>query len=133
MSLESNKQLVADFFGRFVHKDVAGALAMMTDDATWWIGGKPALFPICGLKTKAEIAEILNSLVPPMKNGLSITPKGMVAEGNKVAVEAESYGEFPNGRIYNNEYHFLVEVRDGKIAAVKEYLDTMHTADVLKP
>lgn len=133
MSLEANKKLVADFFGHFGRKDVAGALAMMTDDATWWIGGKPRLFPIAGLKTKAAMAEILNSLVPVMKNGLAITPKGMTAEGNKVAVEAESYGELPNGRVYNNEYHFLVEVRDGKIAAVKEYLDTMHTAEILAP
>ncbi|MGQ0699848.1 MAG: nuclear transport factor 2 family protein [Panacagrimonas sp.] len=133
MSLEANKTLVADFFGRFGRKDVQGALDMMTADATWWIGGKPALFPICGLKSKSQIADILNSLVPVMKNGLAITCKSMIAEGNKVAVEAESYGEFPNGRVYNNEYHFLVEVRGGKIARVKEYLDTMHTADVLKP
>ena len=133
MSIEHNKKLVADFFSHFGRKDVKGALAMMTDDATWWIGGKPALFPIAGLKTKAQIGDILNQLVPGTKNGLDISPKGMVAEGDKVAVEAVSYGEFPNGRIYNNEYHFLVEIRGGKVAAVKEYLDTMHTADVLRP
>jgi ketosteroid isomerase-like protein len=132
MSLEANKKLVADFFGHFGRKDVAGALAMMADDATWWIGGKPALFPLCGLKSKAQIGEILMSLVPVTRNGLEIKPIGMVAEGDKVAVEAVSYGEFPNGRIYNNEYHFLVTVRNSKIAAVKEYLDTMHTADVIK-
>lgn len=133
MSLEQNKKLVADFFSHFGRKDVQGALDMMTADATWWIGGKPRLFPIAGLKSKAAMGEILNSLVPVMKNGLLITPKGMTAEGNKVAVEAESYGELPNGRVYNNEYHFLVEVRDGKIASVKEYLDTMHTAEILAP
>lgn len=132
MSLETNKQLVADFFARFGRKDVQGALDMMTTDATWWIGGKPALFPLCGLKTKSEIGELLFSLVPGTRDGLRITPKSMVAEGSKVACEAESYGVLGNGRTYNNEYHFLVEVRDGKIAAVKEYLDTMHTADVLK-
>ncbi len=132
MSLEANKQLVADFFANFGRKDVQGALDMMTADAAWWIGGKPALFPLCGLKTKAEIGALLMSLVPDTKDGLSITPKGMVAEGDKVAVEAESFGVLGNGRTYNNEYHFLLTVRDGKIAAVKEYLDTMHTADVLK-
>lgn len=132
MSIEANKKLVADFFAHFGRKDVQGALAMMTPDATWWIGGKPALFPICGLKSKAEMGAILDSLVPGTRDGLAITPKSMVAEGNKVACEAESYGVLGNGRVYNNEYHFLVEIRDGKVAVVKEYLDTMHTADVLK-
>lgn len=132
MSLESNKQLVATFFACFGRKDVQGALDMMSADATWWIGGKPALFPICGLKSKSQIADILNSLVPTTKDGLAITPRSMIAEGDKVACEAESLGVLGNGRTYNNEYHFLVEIRDGKIASVREYLDTMHTADVLK-
>jgi ketosteroid isomerase-like protein len=132
MSLQENKKLVEEFFAHFKRKEVQAALDKMTPDATWWIGGKPELFPICGLKSKAEISEILMSLVPPTRDGLAITPKSMVAEGDKVAVEAESYGVLGNGRIYNNEYHFLVEVRGGKIASVREYLDTMHTADVLK-
>lgn len=131
MNLEQNKALAAEFFACFGRSDVAGALAMMTADATWWIGGKTRLFPLAGLKTKAQMGELLNSLVPVMKNGLQITPKAMTAEGDRVAVEAESFGEFPDGRVYNNEYHFLVLVRDGKVAAVKEYLDTMHTAEIL--
>ncbi len=132
MSLEANKKLVADFFAHFGRKDVEGAMKMMAEDGTWWIGGKPELFPIAGLKSKQAITEILNSLVPGTKDGLAITPSAMIAEGNKIACEAESFGVLPNGRTYNNEYHFLIEVKDGKIASVKEYLDTMHTADVLK-
>lgn len=131
MSLDANKALVEKFFACFGRKDVAGALALMTDDATWWIAGKPRLFPLAGLKSKSEMGGILNSLVPVMKNGLQITPKAMIAEGDKVAVEAESYGEFPDGRVYNNEYHFLVVIKDGKVQAVKEYLDTMHTAEIV--
>lgn len=132
MSLEANKKLVADFLSHFGRKDVQGALDRMTADATWWIGGKPALFPLAGTKTKAQIGEILNGLVPTTKDGLAITPSGMVAEGDLVACEAESLGILANGRTYNNLYHFLFRIRDGKIASVKEYLDTMHTADVLK-
>lgn len=131
MSLDANKKVVEQFLACFGRSDVAGALAMMTDDATWWIGGKPRLFPLAGLKTKAEMGELLGSLVPAMKAGLAITPKAMTAEGDRVAVEADSYGEFPDGRVYNNEYHFLIIVRDGKVQAVKEYLDTMHTAEIL--
>jgi ketosteroid isomerase-like protein len=55
-----------------------------------------------------------------------MTLKGAVAEGDKLALEAESYGELTNGRIYNQHYHFLIEFRDGKICAVREYLDTQH-------
>lgn len=45
--------------------------------------------------------------------------------------EAESFTKTRDGRTYNNLYHFLFLVRDGKVAGVKEYLDTMHTNAVL--
>ena len=48
-----------------------------------------------------------------------------------MAVEAESYGETASGKIYNNLYHFLFEIRDSKIQSVREYLDTMHAQEVL--
>jgi ketosteroid isomerase-like protein len=57
-----------------------------------------------------------------------MTVKGAIAEGDKVALEIESYGKLQNGRIYNNEYHVLMTIRDGKICDVKEYLDTQHVA-----
>jgi ketosteroid isomerase-like protein len=131
MSLEDNKKIVATFFECFGRKDIDGAMDMMHDDGTWWIGGKKEVFPIAGLKTKLEMKAILDSLVPISKDGLKIIPTGMTAEGDKVAVEAVSHAEFPSGFIYENEYHFLVTVRDGKVASVKEFLDTMHTAALL--
>jgi len=46
-----------------------------------------------------------------------------------VAVEAESYAELHNGRLYRNSYHFLFELEDGKIKLIREYLDTQHVID----
>ncbi|MCK9504321.1 MAG: nuclear transport factor 2 family protein [Porticoccaceae bacterium] len=131
MDLDKNKKLVAEFFACFGRKDIAGAMAMMTDDGTWWVGGKPHLFSIAGLKSKQEMRGLLEQLVPGTKDGLKIIPKIMTAEDDRVAVEAVSHGEFPSGFVYENEYHFLVTVRGNKIASVKEYLDTMHTAELL--
>lgn len=130
MGIEQNKKVVEQFLAKFGRKDIAGALNDMTDDCTWWIGGKPELFALCGTKTKAEMKELLGQLVPPMKNGLEMRLRGMTAEGDRVAAEVESCGELPDGKVYNNEYHFLFVVRDGKIAQVKEYLDTQHTVAV---
>jgi hypothetical protein len=50
----------------------------------------------------------------------------MTAEDDRVSVEAESYGEITNGKTYENIYHFMFVIRDGKVAAIREYMDTEH-------
>jgi len=47
--------------------------------------------------------------------GLEITVDNAIAEGDYVAVEGRSYGETAIGKIYQNRYHWLFEVRDGKV------------------
>jgi uncharacterized protein len=126
MSVEENKHLAYQFIDRFTANDIAGALDLMTDDATWWIAGKPDQLPASGVYSKEQIARLLHNMIGQLLNGLRITVKSLVCEGDKVAMEAESYGELRNGRVYNQEYHFLLTIRDGKIKAVKEYLDTQH-------
>jgi ketosteroid isomerase-like protein len=126
MSIEQNKTLARELFDRFNANDTPGALDTMTADATWWIAGKPEHLPAAGLYTKEQIAQLLNNLAAALQNGLRMTVKSLIADGDKVAVEVESYGELRNGRIYNQEYHFLLTIRDGKISAVREYLDTQH-------
>jgi ketosteroid isomerase-like protein len=131
MSAEENKNVVLSFFENFSAGKVDAALAMLADTATWWVAGNPEQFVLAGTKTKAQFTELLHGLGAAMPKGLRVTPKGLTAEGERVAVEAESYGETATGKIYNNLYHFLFEVRDGKIQAVREYLDTMHAKEVL--
>lgn len=126
MSIEQNKKLASHFFDRFSAGDIAGALDIMTDDATWWIAGKPEQLPAAGVHSKEQIARVFYNMAGQLRDGLKMTVKGLIAEGDKVAVEVESYGELRNGRIYNQEYHILVTVLDGKISAVREYLDTQH-------
>jgi ketosteroid isomerase-like protein len=62
---------------------------------------------------------------------LRMSVKEMTAQGNRVAVEAESHAiHKPTGRTYNNFYHFLFEIDGGKITKMKEYCDTKHAVDV---
>jgi uncharacterized protein len=58
MSIEQNKQIVRECFDRFNANDVAGALDIMTDDATWWIAGKPEQLPVAGTYSKEKIARL---------------------------------------------------------------------------
>jgi hypothetical protein len=125
-----NKTIAREFFARFSASDIEGALALMTDDATWLIAGKPERMPTAGLYPKERIRKLFYTMLKQLDGGLQLTVKGMVAEGDRVALEAESRGDLKNGRRYRQQYHFLIEFRDGKISAVREYLDTQHAHDV---
>ena len=125
-----NKSVARDFFARFSASDIEGALALMTDDATWLIPGKPERMPTAGLYSKERIGKLFYTMLKQLESGLQLTVTGMVAEGDRIALEAESTGELKNGRRYRQRYHFLIEFRAGKICAVREYLDTQHAHDV---
>lgn len=130
MSTEENKTVAAEFFARFTAGDIDGALATMSDDATWWIPGKPESTPSAGLYDKERIARLFHAMQGRLKEGLKMVVLSSIAEGDRVALEVESFGELTNGRSYRQEYHFLITLRDGKISAVREYLDTQHAYDI---
>jgi len=86
---------------------------------------------ISGTFSRPEIAASAGSIFEVFPQGLKFEIVDMVAEGDKVAVEATSEGEHISGQTYCNEYHFLFEFRDGKLLKLKEYMDTEMVTDVL--
>jgi ketosteroid isomerase-like protein len=130
MTTEQNKALARAFFARFSASDLDGALATLTDDATWLIPGNRDRIPTAGLYTKERIARLFHAMLKQLKDGLRMTVLSAIAEGDRVALEVESSGDLQNGRLYRQRYHFLLEFRDGRICAVREYLDTQHAHDV---
>lgn len=126
---EQNKQLVRDFMETFSTGNIDAFMEYMSDSATWWVAG--TIEGISGEKNMKEFRVMNGGIAEGTKTGsISLTPLAITAEGNRVAVETESYAELNNGRVYNNIYHFLFIVEDGKIQKVKEYLDTEHTRKV---
>ncbi len=65
--------------------------------------------------TKAEFADHMNRFRDSIPGGISVNVTGVTAEGDRVAVEAESIATMPNGRTLNQVYHFLFEFEDGKV------------------
>ncbi|KIW31164.1 uncharacterized protein PV07_02833 [Cladophialophora immunda] len=55
---------------------------------------------------------------------LSVKVEGITADENRLALEASSNMNV-NGNSYNNYYHWLFEIQDGKISAARFYLDTL--------
>ncbi|MDV7245123.1 MULTISPECIES: nuclear transport factor 2 family protein [Rhodococcus] len=126
---EQNIEIANNFAKVFSTGDVDAILDCLHPDATYWVSGQ--IEGMSGTYDKKRLGELLRGVTSIYKEGaLQITPTGAVAQGDRVAVEAESYAELNNGRVYKNQYHFLFEIADGKIIHVKEYMDTKHAYDI---
>jgi len=104
---------------------------LLSDDVVWWVPpgsdmagtyrGKPAVLEMMGKGIG------LYSQTEPMR----IDVEKMVAEGDDVCVQFVLEATTAKGRKYRNHYHFAFALRGGKIASVKEYVDTKYAHDVL--
>ncbi|PWJ41816.1 nuclear transport factor 2 family protein [Sediminitomix flava] len=130
MSLESNKQIVQEFFRQFENADVGAALDCLTDDVQWLAMGVKGDLPISGEMDKDGIGNLIQLVDQTFPEGLKLTFKTLTAEEDRVAAEVVSYGEKANGTVYNNLYHYLFKVKNGKVSLVKEYFDTIHVKAV---
>jgi hypothetical protein len=103
-------------------QDFAGAIDLaMADDCRIVTMGTTA---ISGERTKAQALQAAAMVGQLFPGGLPTVINSMIAEGDRVAVAAESFATHVSGRPYNNKYLFLMRYRDGKLIEMIEYLDT---------
>lgn len=126
---DQNIELANNFAKVFSTGDVEQILATLHPDATYWVSG--GIEGMSGVYDKAGFGALLSGVTTVYENGaLEVTPTSAIAQGDKVAVEATSFAKLNNGKVYQNQYHFLFEIRDGQIFSVKEYMDTKHAFDI---
>jgi uncharacterized protein len=129
MSIEErNRQLVQRFIAAMSAGDTASIVDAYAEDGAVWTSGRTL---ISGTFTKAQIREAAGRIFEAFPQGIEFTIHAMTAEGERVAVEAESRGMHASGKFYDNLYHFLFEFRDGRIVRLKEYMDTELLTEVL--
>ena len=128
MSIQENKRIARDFFEALGRGDQKAVLNHYAADGTCWTAGT---LPFSGTRSVAELALFMEGILGAFPEGLKFTVKTMTAEGDRVAIEVESFGRHVSGRTYSNQYHFLMVIRDGKVREFKEYFDTMHANEVL--
>lgn len=124
------KQIVNRFFELISEGDTSSAFELVDDHVIWWIPGD---LPFSGNKTKQEYLQVVSAIKNGFPTGFKLVVTSSISEGNKVAAEVESAGTHLSGKSYNNKYHFLFEIENGKIISVKEYMDTLHLYQLLQP
>lgn len=120
MSVEANKSVVRRYFDAVNIGDCAAILALTSEDFLFTTMARaPDWLQIeWGREAFSQVPPTMSQL---MKAPIRLEVVGMIGEGDKITVEAETDGEMLNGRRYNNAYHFAFELADGKLRRVREY------------
>lgn len=126
--IDENKQRVLDFFDALNAADGERIAAAYAPEGSCWTSGNTL---ISGVLSRDQIVAGAGAVLEVFPEGLVFTVHAMTAEGERVAVEAESKGLHASGVEYNNLYHFLFVFRDGQLLQLKEYMDTELVTDVL--
>ncbi len=130
MGIRENKAVVQAYFDAVNAGHLADHLLdFMTEDVTWWI---QKASPSAGVyEGKAGVKRLFAIDIPIFSRALEVKILRMVGEGDTVVAEAEIRTANKDGKEYVNQYSFWMDIRDGKICRVREYLDTLYAQKVL--
>lgn len=124
----ANEKLIRDFFDLLNAEDLEGLRPILHPDATW----QPMTnSDIPGAGSHRGHKGIIDEFLYPVR-GLfegkdpQNTLGTVLVRGDLVALETHGTGRLKNGKTYDNRYAWFVEIRDGKIFHIREYMDTAY-------
>lgn len=125
----ANERVVLDFLATLNEADLEGVRARLTEDATWI----PQVRDIPGAGEYHGRDTIVDVFLAPIRGAFAEgDPKNEILSiasgGDLVMVETHGTGALADGRPYDNRYAWAFEVRDGKVAAIREYMDSHYVA-----
>ncbi len=122
-----SEQLVKTFFETLSTGDLERVRLLLHEQASWTPMGTG--IPGAG-GAKGRDAIIDEFLAPVRGMFVDGDPKvemnNIFSKGPMVACETLGIGLLKNGKKYNNRYAWIIEIKDDKIFAVREYMDTYH-------
>lgn len=123
MTTDTNKQLVRDAFEAMGRSDIRPLTNLMRDDFVWIIEGQ-SRFSRSYEGKEAVKRDLLAPLFEAFATPYRFTIDELIAEGDRVVVRGRGEVRTKGGKDYNNSYCFVLELADGKLIELREYLDT---------
>ncbi|MDB5580444.1 MAG: Ketosteroid isomerase-related protein [Bradyrhizobium sp.] len=126
MSIEQNIQTVKAFFAAIGRGDREGLLALAAEDIEWIIPGED--WPLAGTyRGHAGLANLLETASESIET--SAEPREFVAQGDRVLVIGFARGRIKaTNNTFEDDWIFAITVRDGRVASIREYIDTQALA-----
>jgi uncharacterized protein len=127
MSIQENVQIVKDFFAAMGGGDRQGLLALSAEDIEWIIPGED--WPLAGThRGHAGLAALLQKASDTVETSFPKPPE-FVAQGDRVLVVGFARGKVKaTNKMFEDDWVFAITVRNGKLAKIREYVDTQALA-----
>ncbi|CAB3737437.1 hypothetical protein R8871_06327 [Paraburkholderia graminis C4D1M] len=127
MSIEENIQIVKDIFAAIGSGDKQGLLALVAEDIEWVIPGED--WPLAGThRGHAGLAKVLQKASEEVEMTYPKPPE-FVAQGDRILVVGVATGKIKaTNRTFKDDWVFAITVRNGKLANIREYIDTQALA-----
>lgn len=124
MNEQTNTQLIRQAYEAFGRGDVQAVLGMLTDDVEWYTPG-PAEIPYAGKRRGRDGAAEFFRLLGEADETLAFEPREFFANGDKVVVLGSFQGRARStGKMIEQDWVQVFTVRNGKIAAFREFYDS---------
>jgi ketosteroid isomerase-like protein len=127
MSIQKNVQIVKDFFAAMGSGDKQGLLALTAEDIEWIIPGED--WALAGThRGHAGLADLLQKASATVETSFPEPPE-FVAQGDRVLVIGSATGKIKaTKKPFKDDWVFAITVRSGKVANIREYIDTQALA-----
>jgi ketosteroid isomerase-like protein len=123
MSAAENKQLMEQIFAELSQGNSRPMVEHLADDVRWTVMGTTPWSKTYEGK-QSVLTDLLGVLRTRLADRYRATARLILAEEDRVVVQARGQSTTKSGVPYNNEYCFIYRIADGFIHEVTEYLDT---------
>lgn len=127
MSIQENIHIVKGFFAAISDGDRQDLLALTAEDIEWVIPGQG--WPLAGTyRGHAGLTNLLQKASEAVETTFPNAPE-FIAQGDRVLVVGVSRGKVKaTNRTFEDHFVFAITVRNGKVANLREYVDTQALA-----
>ena len=127
MSIETNVQVVKDFFAAIGGGDKQRVLNLVAEDIEWIIPGED--WPLAGTyRGHAGLADVLKKASETVEMTYPKPPE-FVAQGDRILAIGVATGKIKaTNKSFKDDWVFDITVRSGKVTKIREYIDTQALA-----
>jgi uncharacterized protein len=129
--MDDSKTVARRYVAAVQAGDEAALRDMFAEDASWTLAAGD--LPISGVWAGRDriLDDFLVTAMAHYEPGsVSLEVTGSIAEDDRVVLQWTSRARTREGRPYENECIGVFTIRDGRIQAVREYMDTRYAGEV---